>query len=233
MLKYLLKNSTKSEFFNSLKYLLEQKTFNQKTMKKKDLEIFLQKIPDFEKPNPNLEQYITPAEIAADIIFTAAQFGDIENKVVLDLGCGTGIFSVGAYLGGAKKVIGIDIDENAIENAKKFIKQNKLDIDFIRSDIKNITLKCDTIIMNPPFGAQKSNIQADRKFIEKGFQLADVIYSLHLSKTIPFIQKMISSLNGKIVFSKEYILRMKQSFYFHEKRMKKFNVTLLRIITKK
>ena len=54
-------------------------------MKKKELEIFLQKIPDFEKPKPTLEQYITPAEIAADIIFTAAQLGDIENKIILDI----------------------------------------------------------------------------------------------------------------------------------------------------
>jgi len=202
-------------------------------MKKKELEIFLQKIPDFEKPNPNLEQYITPAEIAADILFTAAQFGDVENKVILDLGCGTGIFSVGAYLLNAKKVIGIDIDENAIEKAKKFAKKNKLNINFIKEDVKNIDLKCDTIIMNPPFGAQKSNIKADRKFIEKGFHLSDVIYSLHLSKTIPFIQKMIYALGGNIVFTKEYTLRMKQTLVFHEKKIKNFDVTLIKVVTKK
>lgn len=202
-------------------------------MKKKELEIFLQSIPDFEEPKPNLEQYITPAEIASDIIFTAAQLGDIENKIILDLGCGTGMFSVAAYLAGARRVIGVDIDEKAINQAKQFAKKNKLNIEFIKSDIKDITLKCDTIIMNPPFGAQKSNIKADRKFIEKAFELGNVIYSLHLSKTIPFIYKMIHSLNGEIVFSKKYILRMKQSLKFHEKKIKNFDVTLLRIITKK
>jgi len=61
-------------------------------MKKKELEILLQKVPSFEKPVPHFEQYLTPASIAADIIFTAHQFGDIENKTVIDLGCGTGIF---------------------------------------------------------------------------------------------------------------------------------------------
>ena len=59
-------------------------------MKKKELEILLQKVPSFEKPVPHFEQYLTPAGIAADIIFTAHQFGDIENKTVIDLGCGTG-----------------------------------------------------------------------------------------------------------------------------------------------
>ena len=43
-------------------------------MKKKELEMILQKIPTFEKPSPELEQYLTPAGIAADIIFTAHPF---------------------------------------------------------------------------------------------------------------------------------------------------------------
>ena len=79
-------------------------------MKKKQLEILLQKIPSFNNPIPGLEQYKTSADIAADIIFTAHQLGDIENKIVIDMGCGTGIFSVGSFLTGAKKVIGIDIE---------------------------------------------------------------------------------------------------------------------------
>jgi putative methylase len=57
-------------------------------MKKKELEILLQKVPSPINPQPTLEQYTTPASIAADIIFIAHQFGDIYEKTVLDLGCG-------------------------------------------------------------------------------------------------------------------------------------------------
>ena len=95
-------------------------------MKKKELEIILQKVPEFEKPSPALEQYITPAGIAADIIYIAHQYGDIENKVVFDLGCGTGIFAIGATLTGAKTVIGFDIDKKSIEKAKKYAEKNRL-----------------------------------------------------------------------------------------------------------
>ena len=143
-------------------------------MKKKELEILLQKIPSFSKPVPNLEQYITSSNIAADIIFTAHQLGDIENKIVLDLGCGTGIFSVGAFLTGAKKVIGIDIDNNIIDIARKYAEKNNFKIIYKVQDVKDVEIKCDTVIMNPPFGAQKANQNADRKFIEKGFKLAPV-----------------------------------------------------------
>lgn len=201
-------------------------------MKKKELEIFLQSIPDFVKPKPDLEQYITSAGIVADIIFIAFQMGDIENKNVLDLGCGTGIFSVGAYIAGAKKVTGIDLDEEAIKTAKKFADENKLNIDFIVKDIKDADIICDTVFMNPPFGAQKSNLNADRKFIEKAFKSGKVIYSLHLTKTIPFIEKIISALKGSIDFTKDYKFPIKHSQSFHAKKIVFFEVSLIRILTK-
>jgi putative methylase len=202
-------------------------------MKKKELEIKLQKVPLFQKPKSELEQYITPANIAADIIYIAHQFGDIENKIVLDLGCGTGIFSVGTALTGAKKIYAVDIDKNCINIAKKFAHENNLNIIFLVQNVEDVDFKCDTVLMNPPFGAQKSNQKADRKFLEKGFELSKVIYSLHLSETIPFIQKMITSLKGEIVFTRDYVFPIKHTFDFHEKKALEFDVTLLRIITNK
>jgi len=109
-------------------------------MKKKELEIILQDVPSFGRPIPQLEQYLTPAGIAADIIFIAHQFGDIENKIVADLGCGTGIFSVGAYLTGAKKVIGIDVDKNIIKIAGAYAEKHNLDIEFIAKNVNDVEL---------------------------------------------------------------------------------------------
>ncbi len=200
-------------------------------MKKKGLEIILQKIPAFDDPSSTLEQYLTPAGIAADIIFTAHQYGDIEDKVVFDLGCGTGIFAIGAILTGAKKVVGFDIDKKSIEKAKKYAEKNKLYVEFLVKDVFDIKEKCDTIIMNPPFGAQKSNQKADRKFIEKGFEISQILYSIHLKKTIPFLEKMISSLSGNITYRKDYAFPIRWTFEFHDKKVVYYDVTLLRIET--
>jgi len=202
-------------------------------MKKKELEIILQKVPSFDKPTAQLEQYLTPANIVADIIFIAYQFGDIENKIVTDLGCGTGIFSFGASRAGAQKVVGIDIDKNSIKIAKEYARETKQKITFITKDVEDAEIKCDTVIMNPPFGAQKSNLKADRKFIEKGFEISSVIYSLHLSKTVPFIEKLVSSLGGEISYSKNYIFPIKHTFDFHKKKALDYEVSLLRILTKR
>jgi putative methylase len=202
-------------------------------MKQKDLEIILQKVPTYENPNPYIEQYMTPAHIVADIIFTAYQFGDIQDKKVVDLGCGTGIFSFGIKLANAKEVVGIDIDKECIEIAKNYAEKNNDNIEFIAKDVKDVDIKCDTIIMNPPFGAQKSNRWADRAFIEKGFEISKIIYSLHLSKTIPFIEKMVLLLNGEINYKKRYSFPIKHTYFFHKKKAENIDISLLRVLTGK
>ncbi len=198
-------------------------------MKKKELEIFLQKIPLPKNPRPDLEQYMTPANIAADIIFTSHQFGDIYKKKIVDLGCGTGIFSIGSAYTGAKNVIGIDVDEELIKIAKNFAEENFLDIKFKHMDIKKVSEKADVVIMNPPFGAQKSNENADRFFLEKASEICSKIYSIHLKKTIPFIEKMIKSMGGKVDYRKEYKFPIKHMFSFHEKKVGYFDIELIKV----
>jgi putative methylase len=226
-------NGTNQSLANKIyaKIVLDMSLFPKFTMKQKELEMILQKVPTYEYPNPFIEQYMTPANIAADIIFTAYQYGDIEDKKVVDLGCGTGIFSYGAKLVNAKEVVGIDVDKQSIEIAKKFAKENNENIEYITKDVKDVNIKCDTVIMNPPFGAQKSNRWADRAFIEKGFEISKVIYSLHLSKTISFIEKLLMSLNGEINIKKSYDFPIKHTYFFHKKKAESIDISLLRILT--
>ena len=49
-----------------------------------------------------------------------------KDKVVLDVGCGTGILSMFAAKAGAKKVIGVDCS-NIVDHARTIVKANKLD----------------------------------------------------------------------------------------------------------
>jgi len=195
--------------------------------------MILQRVPAYENPNPYIEQYLTPANIAADIIYTAYQYGDVQDKKIVDLGCGTGIFSFGAKLANAREVVGIDLDEECIRIAKNYAETINEDIEFKCQDVKDVDIKCDTVIMNPPFGAQKSNRWADRRFIEKAFEITNVIYSLHLSKTIDFIEKMVLSLGGEITYYKKYDFPIRHSFSFHTKKYQKVDITLIRILTKK
>jgi len=73
-----------------------------------------------------------------------------KGKVVLDVGCGTGILSMFAAKAGAAKVIGVDMS-GIVESAKKIIEVNGLSdkIEIIRGKVEEITLpveKVDIII---------------------------------------------------------------------------------------
>jgi predicted RNA methylase len=79
-------------------------------MRLRDLEIALQSIERITDLEITLEQYPTPAKIVANILYDAEiTYNDIQEKTVIDLGCGDGIFAIGAALLGATRVIGIDI----------------------------------------------------------------------------------------------------------------------------
>ena len=201
-------------------------------MKKKDLEIFLEKVPSFQQPSFELEQYKTPAVIAADMLFYAFINHDIEGKTVIDFGCGTGIFAVGATYLHAQKIYGFDIDKQCIRQAQTFADNQALSIYYESKDVKNISQKADTAIMNPPFGAQKKNHHADRIFLEKAIQLCSVVYSLHLENTLPFIHQITSALQASVEEIKTYQFPIKGSFYFHKKLVSSVPVIFLRIIKK-
>jgi len=64
-----------------------------------------------------------------------------KNKIVLDVGCGTGILSMFAAKAGAKQVIGVDMS-GIVEQAKKIIEVNGLSdkITIIRGKVEEITL---------------------------------------------------------------------------------------------
>lgn len=107
-----------------------------KITKKRHLEIAIENIPQFESPNIDLEQYTTPSTIVADILWNANLLGDIFDKNILDLGCGTGVFTISSLLLKGKSATGIDIDLNAIKIAKNTAdKMNISNFNFINKDV--------------------------------------------------------------------------------------------------
>ena len=133
----------------------------EKVVKRKHLEALLDGLDDFECPKRELEQYSTPNEIAADcILYIDREDNAIRNKFVLDLGCGAGKLALGCSFMGAGHVVGVDIDDSAIEIAQKnsciVFGSGFGQVDFITCDIGHLGspfMGVDTIIMNPPFGS--------------------------------------------------------------------------------
>lgn len=200
---------------------------NKTHLKKKELELILQRLQSHPEPSPKLEQYTTPAGIAADILFIA--YPDIVGKNVLDIGCGTGIFAIGAKILGAKKSTGIDIDEKALAVGDAYKKALGLDVEFNHCRISEFSGRYDTVLMNPPFGAQKKHKHADRDFLAKALELAPVVYSFHLLETENFVKDFVANRNAVITFEKRYKFPIPYMFKFHTKKLKMFEVVAIRI----
>ena len=205
-------------------------------MDKKQLEIILSKLELQSNPKPSLEQYTIPGDLAAEILNLALLSGDIKDKTVFDLGCGNGRLGIGAFLLGAKEVVGVDSDDNVLEVAEqnlhslfKTMSDMKLkgSIRFLLSDIKNFSEKCDTVIQNPPFGVQSDNL--DKLFLEKALECSKKIYSLHkgeYEKTRENITNFVESKGGKVEKIIPFKFPIPHMFKFHKKPKKDVDVDL-------
>jgi len=190
-------------------------------MNKKQLAIILSKIKVFDNPDVKLEQYSTDSNIAADLLWNAYLSGDIEGKKISDLGCGPGIFGLGALLLGAKEVDFVDIDKKILDVAKKnketLEKETgaKFKANFFNSNVVGYSRKCDVVIQNPPFGVKETH--HDKLFLMQAMSLAPVVYSFHKLSTKGFVDEIIRD-NGfavKRVWS--YRFPIKKLFWFHKK----------------
>ncbi|WNY25351.1 METTL5 family protein [Methanolapillus millepedarum] len=206
-------------------------------MKLRKLEMELEKVEGFDAPSPALEQYKTPATLAASFLHLAFMSGDIEDKIVYDFGCGTGILSIGAALLGARTVTGFDADEKAVLTAEKNAGMMDVSdrVSFLKSDISKVSEnvlsgkweRADTIVMNPPFGAQEKG--NDRPFLMAAIKTADVVYSIHNKGSRSFIEKFIKPATITDCFKAEFPIR--KTFDFHRKEIETIDVEIYRIET--
>lgn len=201
-----------------------------KISKKKHLEMLIQNIPKHPKPKVDLEQYSTPATIAADLLWNAYSLGDVVNKNIMDLGCGTGIFAISSKLLGAHSAIGVDIDKDSIDLASDYCS----DVKFICSDICDLSNDFDvnTIFQNPPFGSQKNAKKGqDLKFINKAIDLSfDVLYSFHMASTEEFLVDYFNKKDLKITHIFRYNFPIPKIYKFHTKESSNVGVIVIRAL---
>ncbi len=206
-------------------------------MKLRQLEMALQRCAGFEKPRAAWEQYQTPATLAARLLYDAYMNGDIKGKGVCDLGCGTGILAIGAALLGAKTVRAVDLDPKAVRTAGENAALLHADVEFVVADIDGADAggladrigPCDTVVMNPPFGAQKQKVHADRPFIDCALTIAPVTYGIFNTGSTPFVEAYIKG-RGRVAGRVSGTFPIKRSFAFHTKDVQEIEVEILRLV---
>jgi putative methylase len=197
-------------------------------MKQKRLAMSLSSLSKLEGPRLALEQYPTGGELAADMLCTAASFGDISERGVADLGCGNGILGLGCLLLGASTVFFLDASREAIESARANFEVIKKGLKgagvFLNCDIDDVDMTCDTVIMNPPFGSRRRH--ADRRFLLRAATIAPVVYSLHKKGNRAFLAESVTNFRVTHVWEKK--ITIDRMFEFHRKKRIELEVDFMR-----
>lgn len=200
-------------------------------MRLRQLELVLEGLEAPAASSPALEQYRTPPDLAARMLHHAWMRGDIAGKKVCDLGTGNGILACGAALLGASETVGVDVDPLMISVARRNAERIGLVIRFVIADVASGEafhgMRFDTVVMNPPFGAQRRH--ADRAFIDRALSIARVIYTIENAGSSRFLEAYTKGRAriDEIIASTLAIPRM---FSFHQRERREIEVEIVRLV---
>ena len=201
---------------------------DKRQLSKRQLEIQLDKLKILESPNLKLEQYPVSSEVASELLYMAGfEHNDLDGRVI-DLGTGTGRLAIGATLMGAEEVIGVDVDKRALALARENAEASGVRVEWVQSGMEKVTLRFDTVLMNPPYGTRTSH--ADTRFLEKAFELASVVYSIHKSATRDFLLQFVTKSGWKVDEVRSMRMEIPHLFEFHQKKRGRVEVDLYRLI---
>ena len=201
---------------------------------KRELEGQLAVVAGFENPQTTLEQYPTPPALAAHVVHLADLHDDIESRTVLDLGAGTGMFTLGAALRGPARVIAVEIDGSplatAVENRRRV--GTRTPIHWIQADATRLPLSIPepvTVVMNPPFGAQDGHEGADRGFLQTVAEVAAVSYSVHNAGSEEFVEAFAADNGGEVTHAFSADFELDNQFDHHEAEQQSVDTEVYRI----
>lgn len=227
-------------------------------MKLKQLEMRLQSLETPQRPRADLEQYQTPAPLAARLVFIAYGNGDIGGRRVLDMGCGNGCLAIAAALLGAWSAEGFDADGAmtalAEENSDSALRLphpastisspsppssrevsmppapvfTTETVEEFRIRARREGLRWDTAVMNPPFGSQRKG--ADRPFLAGALELADAVYSIHRKGTEDFVRRMAGDAGFDIPWEEAAPFAIPRTFDFHDREREHIGVSLFNMV---
>jgi ribosomal protein L11 methyltransferase len=130
---------------------------------------------------------------------------DLTNKSVLDMGTGTGVLAIAAKKLGAKSVLGIDIEDWCIANAKENAAKNGIsDIRFALEPLSSLTLqKQEVIVANINRNVLLDHLPVYTKLLSKGgvlllsgFHQEDVAILTELAQKCGLLSAGQSSMSG-------------------------------------
>jgi putative methylase len=199
---------------------------------KRALEQRLAAVAGFGDPDPSLEQYPTPAGLAAHLVHLADLQGDLAGRTVADFGAGTGMLALAAATRKPERVLAVERDPAAIATARENEREvaPEVAVDWLLGDATRPPLAAvDTVVMNPPFGAQAGNEHADRAFLAAASEAAGVSYSIHNAGSRSFVDSFAADEGGEVTHAFAAEFAVDAQFAFHTSDREVLDVEVFRI----
>lgn len=170
------------------------------------------------------------------------EFLDIKKKdIVLDIGTNTGALLLYASKFKPKKLIGIDINEKALELAKENMKLNNItNVELIRADGNTFrnNEEVDVVIFNPPYFKTPSSDKGSNKYLalakhEDNFPLESMIQcvnrNLRNNGTLYFLFQT-TRLNEVLKVLNEKKLVVKKMQFVYDENKENSTVVMLKAV---
>lgn len=193
---------------------------------------FVNILDDFSSPKIYLEQYTLPSDVIALILILAN--ADLKGKNVVDLGCGTGRFTLPIQKFYSNRILGVDIDLDAINVLIQLKKLKKLAIDILITPVEFFepfqwNKIFQTTFMNPPFGTKRRGL--DLLFLRQALEYSETTISLHKSntKTRELISNLGKQFGKKLDILATIDLPLAPSYRFHRKKQHFVCVDVMRL----
>lgn len=201
---------------------------------KRSLATKLGVVTGFENPRVALEQYPTPPDLAAHVVHLADLHGDIDGRTVVDLGTGTGMLALAAALRGPARVFGIELDRAALTTATANERRvaASAPVHWVQANATQLPLAVPdpvTIVMNPPFGAQDGNRNADRGFLATASRVATVSYSVHNAGSREFVEAFAADNGGEVTHAFAADFELDAQFDHHTDESRDIDAEVYRI----
>lgn len=107
--------------------------------------------------------------VRQEYVDLVAEAPDVNGKVVIDVGTGTGVLALLLAKKGAQRVIATDLDEGAVrcaqQNVARFGLQGRIEV--VHADLFP-EAEADVIVMNPPWLPAKPKTRIDRAIYDEG-----------------------------------------------------------------
>mgnify|MGYP000017657284 FL=1 len=201
---------------------------------KRSLATKLGVVAGFDAPSAALEQYPTPPDLAAHVVHLADLHGDVDGRTVLDLGTGTGMLALAAALRGPARVFGIELDRDALSTATENERRiaASAPVHWLQGDATRLPLDVPdpvTVVMNPPFGAQDGNRNADRGFLATASRVAAVSYSVHNAGSREFVESFAADNGGEVTHAFAADFAIEAQFDHHTDAAREIDTEVYRI----